>query len=138
MVPELYIDWLEEVQDVFGDRGRLATATKDDLTRGLMSLHAFTSQNRHVRGGDVAANFWTINDNNVNLVRGSLMHLLYGPNDFAERLHDFLYDPAFTLRRIGIFTALELFGTVRPDECPPVNSRIAKGLRYLGYEVATA
>jgi hypothetical protein len=38
----------------------------------------------------------------------------------------------------GQFCALELFGTVKPEECPPMNGRMAKALRYLGFDVPGA
>ncbi len=35
----------------------------------------------------------------------------------------------------GRFCALELYGTIKPAECPPMNGRMAKALRYLGFDV---
>ena len=62
-------------------------------------------------------------------------HLLYGKGDFVERMHDILYDASFKLHLFGRFCALELYGTVKPEEYPPINRRMAKALRYLGYDV---
>jgi hypothetical protein len=53
----------------------------------------------------------------------------------TQRLHDVLYDPAMKLGLFGIFCALELYGTIRPEDCPPMNGRIAKALRFLGFDV---
>jgi hypothetical protein len=43
--------------------------------------------------------------------------------------------PSMKLGRFGRFCALELDGTVKPEECPPINGRMAKALRYLGFDV---
>src|SRR5579863_6637598 len=45
----------------------------------------------------------------------------------------------FRNRRATVrFRALELYGTIRPTECPPINGRMAKALRYLGFDVRGA
>jgi len=56
----------------------------------------------------------------------------------SRRLHDVLYDPQRKLGYFAKFCALELYGTIRPDDFPPVNGRIAKALRYLGFDVRGA
>jgi len=104
-----------------------------------MSLHAFTEQQRHVKGGWRALPdaFWALNDGDVYRVRRSLVTLLHGEGDFVERLHDMLYGPD-KVAMVGKFTALELYGTIKPEECPPLNGRMAKALRFLGFDVMAA
>lgn len=136
-VPDDYFDWLGRVDEVFGDGRNLAVADQEALTEGLMSLHAFTERSRFTRGGikNLPKEFWADNGGDVGKVRESLLHLLHGPGDFAERLHDLLYDKEYKLTGFARYCALELFGTVRPDLCPPMNSRMAKTLRFLGFDV---
>jgi hypothetical protein len=138
-IPDTYIAWLKTVAWIFGSSAATERATRDDLTEGLMSLHAFTEQSRFVKGGarNLPATFWKQNADDLTKVKASLTHLLHGPGDFIERLHDMVYDPAVKLRQFGLFCALELYGTVKPEECPPMNSRMAKALRYLGFDVRT-
>ncbi len=62
-------------------------------------------------------------------------YLLHGGGDFIQRLHDILYESRRKLGYFGRFCALELYGTIKPAECPPMNGRMAKALRYLGFEV---
>ena len=57
------------------------------------------------------------------------------PGRIHQRLHDIVYDPSMKLSLFGRFSALELYGTLKPEECPPMNGRIAKALRYLGFNV---
>ena len=82
--------------------------------------------------------FWARNDNDAERVKSRLSNLLYGPGDFIERLHDLLYARGGELGLFGRFCALELYGTIKPDEFPPMNGRMAKALRFLGFDVKGA
>ena len=61
--------------------------------------------------------------------------MLYGTGDFIARLHDTLFDPSMKLHRFARFCALEPYGTVNPEECPPTNGGMVKALRFLGFDV---
>jgi hypothetical protein len=139
-VPDDYVDWLHTVQRLFGGPDSIAAASREDLVVGLMSLHAFAEQSRFVKGGSphLPAAFWAANSQDVEKVRRTLTYLVHGPGDFVPRLHDVLYDAQLKLGYFGRFCALELYGTVKPQECPPMNGRMAKALRYLGFDVRAA
>ena len=139
-VPKEYTAWLETVIRIFGNRSTLDTASKDEITDGLMSLHAFSEQLRFIKGGEsnLGPEFWNRNDDDVQKVKSTLSHLLYGSGDFIQRLHDVIYDPSMKLKLFGRFCALELYGTLNPVDCPPMNGRMAKALRYLGFDVKGA
>ena len=139
-VPEDYAAWLETVKRTFGTREAIEAASKEEITDGLMSLHAFTEQLRFVKGGlkNLPAEFWRANNEDVDRVKSTLTYLLHGPGDFIQRFHDVLYDRSIKLKRFAYFCALELYGTVKPDECPPMNGRMAKALRFLGFDVKGA
>jgi hypothetical protein len=102
-----------------------------------MSLHAFSEQLRFVKGGEanLPNAFWAANNQDVDRAKKTLNYFLHGAGDFIERPHDVLYDPAMKLGFFGIFCALELYGTIKPGDCPPLNGRIAKALRFLGFDV---
>lgn len=136
-VPEDYFESLLNVQTIFSAAEAVATASKEELTQGLLGIHAFLEQSRFVKGGEsmLPTAFWKANNNDIPRVKQSLTYLLHGPGDFIQRLHDILYDPRRKLAYFGYFCALELFGTVKPNECPPLNGRMAKALRFLGYDV---
>lgn len=139
-VPEDYVAWLETVKRTFGTRETIEAASKEEITDGLMSLHAFTEQLRFVKGGlkNLPAEFWKANSDDVDRVKSTLTYLLHGPGDFIQRFHDVLYDRSIKLKRFAYFCALELYGTIKPDECPPMNGRMAKALRFLGFDVKGA
>ena len=135
--PADYADRLQTVKATFGTRQAIDDASQDDITSGLMSLHAFMEQLRFVKGGEknLPTEFWKSNHNDVARVKATLGYLLHEPGDFIQRFHDALYDSKFKLGHFGYFCALELYGTVKPDECPPMNGRMAKALRFLGFDV---
>jgi hypothetical protein len=98
-------------------------------------IHAFAEHYRYEKKevGLLVA-FWNDNDGDVLRVKKSLKYLIYGGSEFEERLHDVLYG-GLKLRGIGPSSALELYGTLKPEECPPINGATAKALRYLGFNV---
>jgi hypothetical protein len=128
---------LKTVQRVFGTADSIDNASTEELSDGLLSLHAFLEQLRFVKGGreNLAPFFWNENKRDVARVKKSLTRLVHGQSDFIERLHDLIYDPEWWLEHFGTFCALELFGTIKPEEFPPINGRMAKALRFLGYDV---
>lgn len=138
-VPHDYTDMLHKAKHVFGSVESIENASKDELSEGLLSLHAFLEQLRFVKGGRdyLAPFFWNQNNDDLRRVKKSLVWLVHGRGDFIDRLHDLIYDPAWWLAHFGKFCALELFGTVKPEEFPPINGRMAKALRFLGYDVKT-
>tara|TARA_R110002124_G_scaffold183401_4_gene350818 strand:- start:48684 stop:49952 length:1269 start_codon:yes stop_codon:yes gene_type:complete len=139
-VPEDYAAWLGNVRRIFGTPDALKAASKEDITQGLMSIHAFIEQLRFVKGGEknLPPEFWKRNNEDAEHVKETLSYLLHGQGDFIQRLHDILYEPSMKLGLFGRFCALELYGTVKPEECPPMNGRMAKALRYLGFDVKGA
>jgi hypothetical protein len=139
-VPHDYTDMLTTARRVFGTAESIDIASKDELSQGLLSLHAFLEQLRFVKGGreQLAPFFWSENSNDIDRVKKSLTRLVHGKGDFIERLHDLIYDPAWWLEHFGTFCSLELFGTIKLEEFPPFNGRTAKALRFLGYDVKTS
>ena len=131
-VPDDYKAWLANVARIFATPASIASASKEDISTGLMSLHAFMEQSRFVKGGEknLAATFWAANDQDLRKVKTTLTLLIHGSGDFIKRLHDVIYDPRISLGRFKKFCALELYGTMRPDNSPPINSRMLKALRF--------
>lgn len=132
-----YAEQLETVQRVFESDDTISKATKEELSDGLLGLHAFLEQLRFVKGGqpNLAPTFWRENANNQERVKKTLSYLLHGTGDFIQRLHDVLYDRGWKLAYFGLFCALELFGSIKPEEFPPLNGRTAKALRFIGFDV---
>ena len=136
-VAAVFIEWLRTVQSTFGTSDAISNASQEDLMKGIMSIHAFNDQFRFVKGGEdfLPVVFWKENNNDIVKVQRSLQYLIHGGGEFVERLHDVLYNARWKLSHIGLSCASELYGTIRPTDYPPVNGRIAKALRYLGFNV---
>jgi PLD-like domain len=132
-----YAEQLATVQQVFGSENAIVSASKDELSEGLVCIHAFAEQLRFVKGGfdNLVPTFWAENSNDDTRVRKTIAYFLYGEGDFIQRLHDILYDYRWKIAYFGLFCALELFGSVKPEQFPPVNGRMAKALRYIGFPV---
>jgi hypothetical protein len=139
-IPPDYVDWVRRVRRIFGSPAAIDDATREELTEGLQSIHAFLEQRRFVKSGDASLSnaFWGANSQDVPRAKRTLTRLVHGGGEFIQRLHELLYDPEMKLRYFGMFCALELYGTVKPEVCPPVNGRMAKALRYLGFDVRGA
>lgn len=134
-IPEDFLSWLQLVRTIFASPDAIEVASKEQLTAGLMSIHAFNEQYRFVKEGDVATSFWNMNNQDVAKVKRTLTYLVHGGGEFIQRLNEVLYDPLMKLGHFGRFCALELYGTIKPEDCPPMNGRMAKALRYLGFNV---
>ncbi len=135
-IPKDYIDWLHRVREVFGTAESIDGASKEELTEALLSVHAVNEQLRFVKGGraNLPHAFWHANHEDISKVKRTFAYLLHGPHDFIRRLHDVLYG-AEKIAYFGKFCSLELYGTIKPEDCPPINGRMAKALRFLGFDV---
>ncbi|WP_116827330.1 MULTISPECIES: phospholipase D-like domain-containing protein [Pseudomonas syringae group] len=132
-----YVSSQNLLHQVFGSPEAIGQSSQDLLTEGLLQVHAFSELLRFTRGGlaQLPIAFWKDNGGDVIRVKASLTHLLYGKDDFAVRICDLLWSEKYRLSKIGKFCSLELVGMVKPLEAPPINSRMAKALRFLGHDV---
>jgi len=132
-----YFSNMEHLRSVFATRESLEAASREDISSALMGVHAFEEQIRFIKGGYSAIIdfFWKENNEDDKRVKASLGHLLFGQEEFIRRLYDILNFQEWKIRYFGESCALELSGTVRPDICPPMNGRSAKGLRFIGFDV---
>ena len=130
-----FTDWLRTVECVFGTEEGLRGLSKEELTDALMKIHAVYARSRYF-GGETEFRhaFWEVNGNDVEGVKQALAALLYGDGVLAQRIR--AKDKA--IKEFGRFSALELYGTVHPERFAPINGRIDKALRFLGFDVGRA
>lgn len=133
---EGYIEHQIELQRVFGSREAIEQASQETIFNALVGVNAFSEQQRYVKGGlsRLGPKFWDDNGNDLARVKDSLIHLLHSKEDFADRICDLIWSNR-KLSMWGKFCCLELVGLIKPDQAPPINSRIAKALRFLGFSV---
>lgn len=136
-IPANYFALLDTLHAVMGSPESIKASGKEAIAEALMAVHAFLEQLRFTLGGADAlpARFWERNDGDLIRVQNTLIHLIHGHEDFAVRIGSVLYDPKFKLGSFGRFCALELVGSLKPEQVPPINGRMAKALRFLGFSV---
>ncbi|RON96506.1 hypothetical protein BK672_08045 [Pseudomonas fluorescens] len=136
-IPDDYFQLLAELRRVMGTPESIRASNHEQIAHALICVHAFKQQLRFTLGGEEAlpTKFWELNHWDLPRVQNSLINLVHGTDDFAERICAVLYDRNQKLGGFGRFCALELVGTLKPEQVPPINGRMAKALRYLGYNV---
>lgn len=132
-----YAESQHKLHAVFGSVDAIDRSSKETIMGALMSVHAFYEQLRFVKGGHAALGpeFWRLNNDDLQRVRNSLSQLLHGRKDFAERICEMLWSDRLRLAKFGKFSSLELVGLIHPEQAPPINQRMAKALRFLGFGV---
>ncbi len=136
-IPDDYFQLLSELQAVMATPESIRASDHEQLAHALICVHAFKQQLRFTKGGEEAlpTKFWKLNQDDLLRVQSSLIYLVHGSDDFAERICAVLYDQKYKLGAFGRFCALELVGTLKPEQVPPINGRMAKALRFLGFDV---
>ncbi|MFK3797091.1 phospholipase D family protein [Pseudomonas sp. NPDC088444] len=136
-IPDNYLQLLDTLRQGLGSPESIQACSGEQLVEALMCVHAFLEQLRFTKGGADAlpAKFWQNNDNDLQRIKNTLIYLIHGEDDFAVRICSVIYDPKYRIRVFGRFCALELVGTLRTEEAPPINGRMAKALRFLGFSV---
>lgn len=136
-IPANYFDLLRTLQKTIGTPEQIRASNREQLADALMCIHAFLEQLRFTQGGaeGLPARFWERNHDDLKRVQETLIYLVHGYDDFAIRICAVLYDPRYKLGAFGRFCALELVGTLKPEQVPPINGRMAKALRFLGFDV---
>ncbi|MFP3678428.1 phospholipase D family protein [Pseudomonas sp. SIMBA_041] len=136
-IPDDYFQLLTELRRVMATPESIRNSDHDQLAHALICVHAFKQQLRFTKGGEEAlpTKFWTLNQGDLQRVQNSLIYLVHGTDNFAERICAVLYDQRYKMGAFGRFCALELVGTLKPEQAPPINGRMAKALRFLGFDV---
>ncbi|EJM81315.1 hypothetical protein PMI34_05220 [Pseudomonas sp. GM74] len=136
-IPDDYFELLTELRAVMATPESIRAANHDQLASALICVHAFKQQLRFTKGGEDAlpAKFWKFNNGDLLRVQNSLINLVHGSDDFAVRICAVLYDQRHKLGAFGRFCALELVGTLKPKQVPPINGRMVKALRFIGFDV---
>ena len=136
-MPDNYLDLITTLTRALGTEESIRSCDRAGIYEALACVHAFHEQLRFTKGGadGLSERFWESNLNDLERVQNTLIHLVHGSEDFAVRICDVLYNPRYRIRVFGRFCALELAGTLNPHEAPPINGRMAKSLKYLGFKV---
>lgn len=134
-----YFEGLDQLHAVFGSPESVKKASRGELADALLAVHAFYEQIRFVKGGreQLIPFFFAANSENIDRIKTTISHLIFGGGDFAKQLYEVLNFPTWKLSYFGESCSLELTGTIKPELCPPMNGRSAKALRFIGFDIPT-
>lgn len=115
-------------------RDDLAAMSSTDLTQLFGSVQAFINQ-RGIEGGISELLRLFAKENSAKQMRSFLVELTGGDGDFADNIYSCSHSPKFKLRYFGQNSVMELFGWINSDDIPPINGRVSKALKYMGFDV---
>lgn len=114
----------------------IQTAEYDEIVDALVVLHSFHDRLRFFPGGLDTLRQAFKEENELDKVKNSLSHLLFGGGDVIARMADLIYEESYKLRNFGQSNVQELIGWVNNDDLPVVNGRTTKVLRFYGLNVS--
>ena len=128
LLSDEYDTAIKIVTQTFSTSNKIQSASDNDIFEVLMRLHSFRYASRFIVPQPPQQEFIRAN---LNILHNRLDHLLHGPGDFIARI----YDVSNSLKHFGYSSAFELYGTVHPDKCPPINNRTVGVLKLLNFDV---
>ena len=102
----------------------------DILAVSVFSFHDYL---RFTLGGLEAHKKSFITSNPDGKIKKSLSYLLFGSEDYQERIARCVLDPEYKLHLFGESSVTELFGLVNKDEIPIRNGRVIITMQWLGF-----
>lgn len=123
------------IQKVFNSPKSIDAASGQDIADALCVLHSFHDCLRFHKGGLETLKADFLNTNELNQIKKSLKHLIYGDGDVITRMSDCLFDEKYKLNEFGRANVQELVGWMSKDNLPVINGRTTKVLRYFGFNV---
>lgn len=123
------------IKRVFASPESINSSSMDDIIDALVVLHSFYDRRRFFDGGLETLKKAFAKQNNLQTVKTSLSHLIFGKGDVVKRMSDLIYDPAFKLNEFGQSNVQELVGWINNNNIPVINGRTTKVLRYFGFDV---
>lgn len=124
-----------KIISVLGATETINTASFDEIIEALVVLHSFHDRLRFFPGGLETLLKAFKSGNELDDVKSSIKHLLYGKGDIVKRMADLIYDNSYKLNEFGQSNIQELVGWINKEELPVINGRTTKVLRYYGFDV---
>ena len=73
------------------------------------------------------------NRNDFGKIKATIKYLLYGKDNYIERIFNCIYVDSYKLNYFGAAAVKELYGYMNKDDFPIYNGRIMKSMSYLGF-----
>lgn len=123
------------IRRIFHSKESIQLASAKDIVDALCVLHSFHDRLRFHKGGLETLKAEFLASNNLDDIKNSLSHLLYGKGEVILRMSDCLFDDRYKLNEFGKANVQELIGWISKENLPVINSRTTKVLRYFGFDV---
>lgn len=123
------------IKRVFASPDSINSASMEEIIDALVVLHSFYDRLRFYEGGLETLKRVFAKQNELQSVRISLSHLVFGETDVVKRMSDLIYNPDFKLNEFGQSNVQELVGWINNGNLPVINGRTTKVLRYFGFNI---
>lgn len=105
----------------------------DEIFDILAEVYAFHDSLRFYAGGLATLKETFKNENELNKIKKTIIYLLFGKNEYEERIFDCCHDEHYKLKCFGENCLKELYGLVNSNEIPICNGRTLKSMEWLGF-----
>ena len=123
LLPKDCFTLLETSKSTFSAGNFIYDASEKEIVNGLRCLRSFGDYTNQRFAKISPRKFMKSNQYDLEYVKERLVYLLHGSDDFITRIHDVSKKKyPKKLNCLGVFSALELYGTVFPDMCPPITN----------------
>lgn len=124
------------INSTLGTTTAIERASEEEIYEALLCVHAFHDRFRFYDGGQPTMRRRFLEDNGVNRIKKTLLHLLHGkPSDAVVRMAQCIFDEEYQLHHFGEMCVQETYGWVNKEDAPICNGRTLKSLRWLGFNV---
>ena len=114
-------------------KDKIEALTEGEIKETVWVINAFASRLRFHHGGKVTLLKVFIKDNGVDKIKYTFKHLLFGKDEFSQRIADCIFNPKYKLTQFGENCIKELYGWANSDGRPLCNGRVLKSMQWLGF-----
>lgn len=128
------IKHFNDIQEYFQNKEKIDNISNDELFSTIKHIHSFSSRERYLyEDGRSLLKEKFINDNTDLKIRTTIKYLLYGTDNYYERIGKCIYDNNYKLKHFGESGVKELFGWINSENIPICNERTLKSMQWLGF-----
>lgn len=121
------------LNDVLGTEQKIQEMNQDDLFDALCNVNSFHDARQWHKGGLEALKKDFYGSNEFNKIKSTLKYLIYGKDNYIERIFNCTYSDDYKLNYFGAAAVKELYGYMNKDDFPIYNGRVMKSMSYLGF-----
>ncbi len=136
--------WLDEkvvpysyptISRILGSAQAIEASSFNEIVQALSCEHSFFDRLRFFPGGHDTHVSEFKSKNEEGRVKKTIKYLLFGKDEFVDRMGNCIYDPEYKLEQFSTSAVQELLGWVNKENIPICNSRTLRALRYFGFNI---